>query len=100
MSEEDWNSGFAKSLGVFMNGEGIASPDAQGNRIVDDSFYLIFNAHYEAVSFKIPAGQWGRRWARVLDTDKGFAKEREQTCSAGDTVEVPARSLFLFKRIE
>jgi pullulanase/glycogen debranching enzyme len=44
MAEEQWGEGFAKALGVFLNGEGIDSPDARGERVVDQSFYVLFNA--------------------------------------------------------
>jgi glycogen operon protein len=37
MSDDDWQTGFAKSLGVFLNGEGLTAPDREGNRVVDDS---------------------------------------------------------------
>jgi glycogen operon protein len=47
MSEEQWTQVFAKSLGVFLNGEAIASRGPQGDRIRDDSFYVLFNAHHE-----------------------------------------------------
>ena len=29
---------------MFLNGEEIAAPDEQGERILDDSFLLLFNA--------------------------------------------------------
>src|SRR5690606_419082 len=51
LSEADWQTGFAKALGVFLNGEGIPSRDQWGRRIVDDSFYAIFNAHHDALEF-------------------------------------------------
>ena len=44
MGDEDWTSGRPLSVGVFLNGEAILSPDARGRRIVDDSFFLLFNA--------------------------------------------------------
>ena len=51
MSDEDWGAGFAKSLGVFLNGDEIPNLDAAGRRVLDESFYLIFNAHWEPVEF-------------------------------------------------
>ncbi|HVI22026.1 MAG TPA: glycogen debranching protein GlgX, partial [Myxococcales bacterium] len=47
MTDEDWSVGYAKSLGVFLNGDAIATPDEAGERIVDESFYVVFNAHHE-----------------------------------------------------
>jgi isoamylase len=38
MSEEDWKMGFAKSLGVYLNGTSFASTDAMGEPISDASF--------------------------------------------------------------
>jgi glycogen operon protein len=40
----------------FLNGEGIDSPDARGERVVEQSFYVLFNAHYEALPFVLPKG--------------------------------------------
>ena len=56
MTSEDWNTGFAKSLGVFLNGDALPDPDRRGHRISDDSFLLLFTAHYEDVTFVLPTG--------------------------------------------
>src|SRR5262249_51790207 len=42
MSEEDWQVGYAKSLGVFLHGAAIQRPGEHGERVRDDSFYVIF----------------------------------------------------------
>ncbi|MEW6475492.1 MAG: glycogen debranching protein GlgX [Actinomycetota bacterium] len=47
MRDDDWRAGFAKAVGVFLNGEEIPDPDPRGRRIVDDSFLVLFNAHLE-----------------------------------------------------
>ena len=44
MSDDDWEMGYARSVGVFLNGEAIPTKDAYGGRIVDDSFFVMFNA--------------------------------------------------------
>ena len=62
MSDEDWQAGFAKSLGVFLNGDAIPTPNERGERVVDDSFYVMFNAHHEPVDFTLPPKEWGARW--------------------------------------
>ncbi|HEY3885897.1 MAG TPA: glycogen debranching protein GlgX [Vicinamibacterales bacterium] len=68
MSEADWQAGFAKSLGVFLNGGAVPTRDDRGRRIVDDSFYVMFNAHSEDLEFVLPESKWGERWTIVLDT--------------------------------
>jgi glycogen operon protein len=69
MTEEDWQSGFAKSLGVFLSGENIPSRGRRGERHVDDDFYLVLNAHDDAVRFTLPVGGRVRGWRRVVDTN-------------------------------
>ena len=54
MSEEDWGSGFGKSVAAFLNGQGIPDLDVRGQRVTDDSFVLCFNAHHELIDFKLP----------------------------------------------
>ena len=68
MTDEDWQAGFAKSLGVFLNGD--AHPDARtsaASAVVDDSFYLMFNAHHEPLEFTLPEAKWGERWTRAAE---------------------------------
>jgi glycogen operon protein len=98
MSEEQWGEGFAKSLGVFLNGRAIPSVDRDGRRIVDDSFYLLFNAHHEPVAFTAPGRPWGRRWVTALDTRDVGEGAGEQTYDAGQPVTVEARALLVLRR--
>jgi glycogen operon protein len=98
MSEEDWNTGFVKSLGVFLNGEGIVAPDSRGERIIDDSFYLLFNSHLEPVSFTLPPREWGRDWVKVLDTSEELPKEGERKYRASRKVQVQSHSLVVMRR--
>jgi isoamylase len=99
MTEEDWDNGFAKSLTVFLNGNEIASPDPRGQKLEDDSFMLCFNAHHEPLDFKIPKGEWGRRWARVLDTSLPLPGLDGDEVPAGATVTLESRSLLLLRRV-
>jgi isoamylase len=92
MTGEDWGSGFAKSVGVFLNGQGIPDRDTRGQRISDDSFLLCFNAHYEDIEFVMPATEFGATWTSVVDTT--FAATLEpRTISSGGSITIPARAL-------
>ena len=68
MSEEDWRAGFAKSLGVFLNGRAIPTPNERGERVYDESFYVMFNAGHEPLEFTVPEAKWGTRWRVVINT--------------------------------
>lgn len=94
MTEEHWNTSFAKSLGIYLNGKGIHNLDARGEPIVDDSFYVIFNAHHEALEYILPEKKYGREWKKILDTFDGTIGEGE-TFQAQEKITVEGRSIIL-----
>ena len=75
--------GFAKSLGVFLNGRGIPTPNERGEKVVDDSFYAMFNASHEPVEFTLPEAKWGQRWVELLETDDGSEELRGRSRRRG-----------------
>ncbi|MEU6710325.1 glycogen debranching protein GlgX [Nonomuraea sp. NPDC046802] len=100
MTAGDWHIGYAKSLMVYLNGEAITEPGPRGERIVDDSFLLLINAHHESMTFTLPGGEFGSGWLPVLDTthdlvEEGFEDEIRQE---GDLVAVTARSLQVLRK--
>src|SRR3546814_17597114 len=66
MTDEDWSSGHALAIGLFLNGDSITDPDTRGQRIVDDSFLLLFNAHHKEINSAQPK-QWDGRWSVCLE---------------------------------
>jgi len=101
MSEEDWNVGFAKSLTVFLNGQAIPTPNSRGERVVDDTFLVLFNAHHEAIRFTIPGGFYGKSWRVVLNTDTlaPVTEEQGDVHPAESSLHVAERSLVVLKRL-
>lgn len=98
MPDENWNHDFAKSLGVFLNGNAIRSVGPKGEKIVDDSFYIIFNAHYEPLNFVLPQERYGKEWVKVLDTHENFVEEKGEHLKAGDSLIVESRSIVLLRQ--
>jgi glycogen operon protein len=96
MDDDDWESGFAKSIAVFLNGEAIPSPGPRGEQMSDDSFLLLFNAHSEGIDFTVPPAQFGELWLKEIDTVEGWLEGDE--IKAGDTVHVEARSIVVCRR--
>jgi glycogen operon protein len=97
MPEENWNHDFAKSLAVFLNGKSIRHMSPKGEPIYDDSFYMIFNAHYEAVDYVLPPEKYGLEWRKVIDTKECCVSEDGQVFDAGASVTVESRSIMVFK---
>jgi isoamylase len=104
MSEDDWRAGFAKSLGVFLNGRGIQSLNERGEPVTDDSFYVMFNSHHEPLEFTLPAQRWGEQWTMILNTadEKDLLAEQEPgpAIEAGERILVQSSCVVLLGRIE
>jgi isoamylase len=75
MSEETWRRGYAKSLAVYLNGNAIETPDERGERVVDDSFLVLFNAHSKSVHFTMPEDLRRLEWQIVLYSAMGLTPE-------------------------
>jgi glycogen operon protein len=103
MSDQDWQAGFAKSLGVFLNGSAIRTMDEHGRHVVDDSFYVMFNAHSEQVEFVLPESKWGEQWTITLDTndlpEHLVVDTVGRQLSAGEHLHVLGWSLVLLRRV-
>ena len=96
MDDEDWNTSFAKSLGLYLNGRGLHSLGPKEEPFVDDSFYIIFNAHHEEVNYVLPEKKYGKHWIKVLNTVEPIINSGEKY-EAGGKIAVEGRSIILLK---
>jgi isoamylase len=100
MTDADWEVGYAKSLGVFLNGQAIPDPDQHGRPVVDDSFFLVLNAWDQELDFTLPDSRWGASWEMVLDTgtdrigDEGGPPEHRP---AGAVLKIDGRRLVVLR---
>jgi glycogen operon protein len=62
----------------------------------DESFYIIFNAHFEAASFALPETAGGSGWTLILDTAESQLQDGAGI-AFGQTREVIPRSLQLYR---
>jgi glycogen operon protein len=68
MTPEDWESGFGRAIGVFLNGNGIRQRDRRGEPITDLHFVVLFNAGDDPIDFTIPAVDPSPSWDVLIDT--------------------------------
>ncbi|MFI0777019.1 glycogen debranching protein GlgX [Streptomyces sp. NPDC021212] len=99
MRQRDWQAAHAKSLAVFLNGNAISEPGVRGERITDDSFLLLFNAHHEPLDFVVPVDH-GKQWQVIVDTaiPEGVEPGSGQKVAAGDRLTLVDRSLMVLQR--
>ena len=94
MSEEDWQQPHAKSFAVFLNGDALLDVDADGRPVHDDSFLLLFNAHDERLTFRMPPESFGKDWQLVLDT----ADDARRGETIDQAVDVGGRAMIVLLR--
>ena len=97
MTDDDWNTGFARSLGVFLNGDAIDGPDVRGRRVVDDNFLLLFNAADEDVEFILPKGVTEETWSIALHTHDDNPTDVAEDLPEGSRLTLQARSIVVLQ---
>lgn len=93
MDMDDWQNTHAFSMMIYLNGSDIPEVDWYGNRMVDNDFILIFNAHYEPIMFTLPDERYGRKWQLVVDTHNPNGPELSY--EAGFIITAQSRSFLM-----
>ena len=98
MTPEDWDSGFASASRCSSTARRSRRPTQRGERVVDDSFLLCFNAHDEAQDFVTPKRDYAKEWT----ADAGHRRRRPATTdlvvTAGEKISLQARSLLVLRK--
>jgi glycogen operon protein len=98
MTREDWGNHFGRAVMLFVNGEGIRERGQWGQRHVDDSFLLCFNAHDDGLRFSVPSHEYGQKWEVVISTAEYPGEGQQVVVEAGASILVPDRSLVVLDR--
>ena len=103
MTAEEWNQDFARCLGVYLAGSALTEVDARGQRVVDDDFVVLFNAHHDPVPFRLPAKTLAPhgdgQWQAIVDTARDDGLAPDGVFEAESTYPLEGRSLALLMRI-
>jgi glycogen operon protein len=95
MTQDEWDSSRAKTLGMLLSGEGIEELDGRGNRIVDDTFLVLMNAHHESTPFILPSLASGTRWLAIIDSARDGGLKSQGRYFAGDEYPLEGRSVVV-----
>jgi isoamylase len=93
MSDADWSSQTARTLGMYLSGDGIRTRGPRGERIRDRSFVVLLHAGDDDVDFRLPGPPWAEGYSIVLDT--GAPTDTPRDVKAGEDLAMTARSLVL-----
>jgi glycogen operon protein len=97
MTDEAWNTDFARSLGMMLSGNAIEEVDERGEPITGDTLLVLLNAHSDKVPFTLPSLDADQQWQRLVDTSEEQPGER----AFRPKVRYPlqGRSVVMFKMI-
>ena len=95
MARRDWEQADG-TLGIFLNGEEISSPSPRGERVVDESFIVLVNAHHDPVDVVLPARRFGAHW--TVELSSALPDGLGATYSSREKVRVEGCALVLLRR--
>jgi isoamylase len=95
MTDDDWNAGFVKCLGIRLAGDVIDEVNERGERIVGDTLLFLLNAHHEAIPFTLPQHHAEQRWQQDFDT--ADPKLEGARLEGGQAYPLQGRSLVLLR---
>jgi isoamylase len=99
MTDADWSDPAALAFAIFLNGDAISEPDSRGQHIVDDSFFVIFNAWWEPLTWTLPPGL-AASWTPVIDTAVPSPPDNQRgLIHTFESFEVGARSIRIFRAV-
>jgi isoamylase len=93
MEDEHWEDDETRCFGMMLNG--LSQQTGIRKRGQEATLLLVFNAHHEAVHFKLPDFAAGTRWSLLIDTNVADG-EKAETFTPGETYIVTDRALLLF----
>jgi isoamylase len=97
MTEEDWRNPETRCIGLRLAGDAIEEVDARGNRILDNTLLILLNAHYEPITFVLPAHRPKMRWEILIDTREATGRRSLRPMGGGVPYDLEGRSLALFR---
>ena len=95
MSPEDWDAGFGRTLGMYLNGQGIHGVDAHGERLADVGFLVYYSAHDEPVPLVLPDADHGAGWDVIVDT--AGDRVNGSSLAAGAACSIGAHTLLVLQ---
>jgi glycogen operon protein len=98
MTDAEWREAHARSLAVYLSGQGLSETDEKGRAVTDDTFLVLFNSHDEQVFFRLPEFPRAARWLMLMDTAYEHGLARGGVTPGGGVYTAEARSIVLLQQ--
>ena len=98
MTEDEWNAGWIRALGMELSGETLEDVNSIGEPIKDDTFLILLNSYHEDLQFRLPqVTHQGIEWELCLDTRAAVTCKGERM-AGGACFDLTGRSIAVFKQ--
>ena len=95
-TDEDWENGAERSIGMILNGNEIPDRDARGERVTGDLLMLLLHSGDIPLTWTMPAG-WDAGWTVVLDTGDVLGEGDAAVFRAGEEVALKPYSMVVLR---
>ena len=98
MTQEQWNTGWMRSLAVMLNGQTLSQLDQMGETITDDTFLVMLNSYGDRVTYTLPQSPRSRGWKLMMnshDLDDPFGEK-----FLDGSLEVAGRSIVVLCELQ
>ena len=68
MTHAEWNTGWYRCIGLYLNGRTLNDVNAFGEHIIDETFLLLLNPSHGDIAFILPRPRPGFAWQALVDT--------------------------------
>ncbi len=97
MTQEQWNTGWMRSMAVMLNGTTLGQIDDMGEPVTDDTFLVMLNSYAECVTHALPHSPRNRGWKLLMNTadlDEPFGEKL-----LNGTLDVSGRSVAVLREL-
>jgi glycogen operon protein len=97
MTQEQWNTGWMRSMAVLLNGATLGQVDQMGEPITDDTFLVMLNSYADCVTYTVPQSPRNRGWKLMVNTydlDDPFGEKLIE-----GTLDVAGRSVVILREL-
>ncbi|HBG27076.1 MAG: glycogen debranching enzyme GlgX [Planctomycetes bacterium GWF2_41_51] len=97
MEEKDWGLE-TKFLAVFLSGH-LGYADSMGEPIIDNDFYVVFNASENKIDFVLNCPFENAEWEKIFDTSEEKMLEG-QVFARNQTITINEHSMMVFEHVQ
>jgi glycogen operon protein len=98
MTADEWNAGWIRCVGLYLNGKTLNDLNAFGETILDDTFLILLNPGWDRIEFTVPAPRPDHAWEVLIDT-RMFNVTEAPKLPSGEPYDLGGRCSALLREV-